>query len=561
MVCYRSAYLPTLQRALQSTLNKLQTWADTNGFHFSRTKTVAVHFCRLRLPHPDPDLFLGDTPIQFVNQTKFLGVIFDKKLSFLPHIRNLKIESHKALNILKVVGHYNWGADRRTLLSLYRSLVRSKLDYGSIVYGTARHSYRKLLDPIQNQALRICLGAFRTSPADSLCVEANEMPLERRRQQLAGQYIIKIKSYSDNPAYDSLFNLECPTLYENTNSIRPSGFYMKAFLEDMEEYQDLDLSTIQQFSVAPFPPWEYVPPVIDLSLTSDHKKLTSPHVLKLKFMALHHDQYSDRVAVYTDGSKADNKVGAAAITNKKFFVRRLPNGCSVFSAELVALGLALQYISASKHTRFVVYSDSLSALQSLSGDCLRNPLLQDVIQNYIYTNREQKKNIVFCWVPGHVGITGTELADFAAKAALNDTIADMQVPYTDYIPYVRSYVRAEWQQWWNIVGTNKLSEVKPILGDWTSAYRTSRREEIILSRLRIGHTYVTHSHLLKGQPRPVCAHCNESLTVNHFLIDCPSLHGVRTRFYRSSTILELFQKTDPNHIFLFLKSIGLYYKI
>jgi len=36
---------------------------------------------------------------------------------------------------------YTWGANQRTLLHLYRSLVRSKLDYGSIIYGSARESY------------------------------------------------------------------------------------------------------------------------------------------------------------------------------------------------------------------------------------------------------------------------------------------------------------------------------------------------------------------------------------------------------------------------------------
>ena len=61
--------------------------------------------------------------------------------------------------------------------NLYRSLIRSKLDYGCIVYGSARGFYLRMLDPIQNHALRLCLGAYRTSSASSLCVEANEPPL------------------------------------------------------------------------------------------------------------------------------------------------------------------------------------------------------------------------------------------------------------------------------------------------------------------------------------------------------------------------------------------------
>jgi len=100
-----------------------------------------MHFCRLRSAHPKPELTLNGTLIPVVEQTKFLGVIFDNKLTFLPHIRYLKEKCAKALNLLRVVAHTSREADQHTLLHLYRSLVRSKLDYGDVVYGSARESH------------------------------------------------------------------------------------------------------------------------------------------------------------------------------------------------------------------------------------------------------------------------------------------------------------------------------------------------------------------------------------------------------------------------------------
>ena len=100
-----------------------------------------MHICRLRSAHPNPELTLNSTLIPVVEQTKFLGVIFDNKLTFLPHIRYLKEKCVKALNLLHVVAHTSWGADQHSQLHLYRSLVRSKLDYGSVIYGSARESY------------------------------------------------------------------------------------------------------------------------------------------------------------------------------------------------------------------------------------------------------------------------------------------------------------------------------------------------------------------------------------------------------------------------------------
>ena len=83
-----------------------------------------------------------------MRETRFLGLVFDQKLSFIPHLKALKTKCLKALDIIKVVANQEWGADKSVLLKLYRSLVRSKLDYGCVVYGSARPSYIKMLDTI-----------------------------------------------------------------------------------------------------------------------------------------------------------------------------------------------------------------------------------------------------------------------------------------------------------------------------------------------------------------------------------------------------------------------------
>jgi len=139
-----------------------------------------------------------------------LGLIFDRKLTFLPHLKYLKAKCQKALDILRVLANTDWGSDRETLLLLYRSLIRSKLDYGCVVYGSARRSYLRMLDPIHNQGLRLCLGAFRTSPQESLYVEANEPSLYFRRSKLSMDYATKLQSDPQNPAY----NCATKPLYE-----------------------------------------------------------------------------------------------------------------------------------------------------------------------------------------------------------------------------------------------------------------------------------------------------------------------------------------------------------
>ena len=207
LMSYRAKTTKTCERQLQGCLHKIEKWCTENGFKFSQSKTVCVHFHNKRGILYEPNLNLNGKNIKVVKETKFLGLIFDQKLSFLPHLKALKTRCLKALDIIKVVSNQEWGADKSVLLKLYRSLVRSKLDYGCIVYGSARPSYLKMLNTIHHQGLRLALGAFRTSPVESLYVEAGELPLEHRRIKLSLQYVTKLKSTPSNPAFNCVFSV------------------------------------------------------------------------------------------------------------------------------------------------------------------------------------------------------------------------------------------------------------------------------------------------------------------------------------------------------------------
>ena len=90
----------------------------------------------------------------------------------------------------------------------------SKLDYGCIIYGSARKSYLQMLDTIHNQGLRLVLGAFRTSPVASLYVEADEPSLYSRREKLSLQYAIRLAVNISNPTHKVTFPPNYIDLYE-----------------------------------------------------------------------------------------------------------------------------------------------------------------------------------------------------------------------------------------------------------------------------------------------------------------------------------------------------------
>ena len=250
-----------------------------NGFKFSTSKTVCIHFHQQYFFSPDPNILLGKTPIKVVKEAKFLGLIFDTKLTLKNHIQYLKTSCQKALDILRVVGHTDWGADRIVLLRLYRSLVRSKLDYGCIVYGSARRSILKQLDPIHHQGLRIALGAFRTSPAQSLYIEAHEPSLTTRRLN----YVLKLKSLPENPAYSYVFEPENTKLFEESESkVPPLGIRILPHLEK----STLNLNLVDDASPLDIIPWKLSVPVVRFDLTSFKKATTNPEIYEQLYLQL-----------------------------------------------------------------------------------------------------------------------------------------------------------------------------------------------------------------------------------------------------------------------------------
>ena len=104
---------------------------------------------------------------------------------------------------------------------LYRAIVRSKFDYGCIVYGTASNTNLRQLNSIHNFGLRLALGAFCTSPVSSLYTEANEAPLEERRLKLYMHYYVKTRACIDNPAHHALHEFDRTT--RDLYAPRPNG--------------------------------------------------------------------------------------------------------------------------------------------------------------------------------------------------------------------------------------------------------------------------------------------------------------------------------------------------
>ena len=134
------------------------------------------------------------------------------------------------------------------------------------------------------------------------------------------------------------------------------------------------------------------------------------------------------------------------------------------------------------------------------------------------------------------------------------------LPYTDYYPVLQSKIKNKWASPWKDSG-NKLLHVKTNVNKWIKPLFFKRRDEVVLNRLRTGHTAITHGYLMEGTPGPPpCPHCPETLlTVAHIILQCPSLAELRQRLLPDEPALKFLMGKDLSfNFYKFVVKSGIY---
>ena len=438
----------------------------------------------------------------------------------------LKKDCMHRLNFLKVISHMHWGSDRVIMLRLYRSIIRSKLDYGSIFYSSAKPSTLKLLDPVHNTAIiRLCTGAFRSSPVVSLYADSGEPPLELRRVQLLLQFYVRAQQL---PSYPTLTYVQ-PTA--------PSQNASHSLLISEQLHNALHSAGFAELPVMPFKfvgtPWGLAGDVFCCGFDCPIKRNALPQLLLELFNQHCHQYHRNSQHIFTDGSKDDTSVGFAAVLGADSLSAKLPQTASKITAELLGAISALYLISDSPENTFTMFTDSKSVLQALHHYDSTHPLILRTILLILKVTAQQKY-VTLCWCPSHVGVVGNERADREAVSAAQtgETLDHRWLPYRDYYPAIKTSIRTIWNRQWFENPPNKLRTIKDNTSTWLSSNHKQRKISVIITRLRIGHTQFSHSHLMSQSPPPVCSFCNAAQqTVRHVLAECPAIEHTRRRYF------------------------------
>jgi ribonuclease HI len=252
------------------------------------------------------------------------------------------------------------------------------------------------------------------------------------------------------------------------------------------------------------------------------------HALERPEVELHQTQYEHSFPIYTDGSSGSS-VGAAIYipVNDESYGARLPDYCSIFTAEAMAIRMGLHYTLQHKHTQTVIYSDSLSVITSIQNTSTPPTIIRNIQAQLCELNRLGYK-IRICWIPGHSGVLGNEKADQAAKlAAVSPGVPEYVKIYPeDFRTLVDNILLKKWQQFYDEHNKARFyKRIEPHVSFNKKFTDQDRRKEILLSRFRLGHVNTNRRlHRIGRRDKPDCPYCSEVETIEHLLYECRDTH-------------------------------------
>lgn len=166
------------------------------------------------------------------------------------------------MTLLNELSNKAWGRNVDFLLHIYRSTIRTKLNYASFVYGSSRVSSLRQLDTVHHEGIRLCTGLFRTSLVESLYIIAHDKPLWLRRDYIGMSYVVRLATVADNQAFSVVFYPSFFKLFEKRPSLAlPFGLRI--------QQKFLDSKIDAKHVTAPpsvLPPWEGLSISCDLTL-------------------------------------------------------------------------------------------------------------------------------------------------------------------------------------------------------------------------------------------------------------------------------------------------------
>ena len=507
-----SLCLDTALMRAQQAIRLAEKWARKVGVQFSPEKTAVIIFTKKR-GKPNKKLKLYGKEVDYVKSTKYLGVIFDEKLTFKEHLEDKIKNAKKALHIAKKAFSKNWGPDPKKIKYLYTGIIRPAITYGSLIWHRAVETNvaKDKLKRLNRLAMLTMAHVRKATPTDSLEVIYDLPPLDLMIKEMAAKAFVR---------------LGCQTINYETKS---HVYLIRKWLGTSWEYESHD---------------------------NDEKYTLWDRNFEVN-IADGNDEIKDdkKIRCYTDGSLMEGKAGAGVVIYKgKKILHKLQKGLgnrSVFQAEIEAIKMGAEYLYDLVEGREIIFKvDSQAAIKALESRETNSRITNDAFRVLKTLAKENRVRIE--WIKAHVGHEGNELADDAAKKAADlPPEAESRPPKRELWNAIETITRERWQQRWEtsrICRQTKYFFNEINKGKSTQLLEKSRKRLGLLVRFLTGHAFLRRQNFIVNRGRypsdndsenVVCRLCEEEEeTPHHIITRCPALANDRLMTFGTAFLPE-----------------------
>nr|XP_029732734.1 uncharacterized protein LOC115268731 [Aedes albopictus] len=542
-------------------LDLLSTGLNALELQINVSKSAAVAFTRKDTRNVS--IKIGREKIALNNTHRYLGYIVDRTLTHRKHIDEMKRKASDKLKIIKLLGRRNSSANPSTLIKVGNSIIRSRLEYGSQIYGSAARSNLQKLQTVQNSYLRSSMRYLKSTPIHVILAETGQVPLDIRREWLTLKEILKgvfhnnqlkqfidraIQTNSGNGSYITETATKYNYIVAQLHPKDPSIPYVNRRQYSERNIQRLINQTLYE--------------------GQNPKAEHSQEFWRQKFLEVRNLDYSGFNHLYTDASKTSSGTAIAVYdsTDQQSTADKINPNFSITNAELLAIWTAIGMVQTKGYKKTVIFTDSRGACQTILNRSISG-------ENYLAwkirkTLKEDRTHLIALqWIPSHQGIQGNEKADTeAVKATQGPQTLFNSLTLSDAIRLAKSETDEDWTE--SYVKTSEEKGVwhfnlmkEPPGKIWYSGLELNTEEKIILGRIRTGHTNTKVRRYKWGiEITDSCDWCDEIEDLNHLLYDCPKYNVERSEFsvleyYKPlNTMLLENNELDLKQIVSFLKA-------